>query len=149
MVICLEQGADLHMSQLMPLPLTVFCFGKIQIGFAFLVLAHPGSRGRKAIKWVWICMYVLLWPHFVLCIGALLMRSVWPADSVMDQEDGTTGKQQQKAVDTLYFCTKLIVSWSNLACKECTILELLQVIQGCGLYLFILFDLSAIIFDRC
>ena len=38
MVICLEQGADLHMAQLMPLPLTVSCFSKIQIGFAFLVL---------------------------------------------------------------------------------------------------------------
>jgi len=25
-VICLERGADLHMSQLMPLPLTVSCF---------------------------------------------------------------------------------------------------------------------------
>jgi len=32
-VICLEPGADLHMAQLMPLPLTVSCFGKIQIGF--------------------------------------------------------------------------------------------------------------------
>ena len=40
MVICLEQGADLHMAQLMPLPLTVSCFSKIQIGFAFLVPAH-------------------------------------------------------------------------------------------------------------
>ena len=37
MVICLERGADLHMSQLMPLPLTVSCFSKIQIGFTFLV----------------------------------------------------------------------------------------------------------------
>ena len=35
-VICLERGADLHMFQLMPLPLTVSCFSKIQIGFAFL-----------------------------------------------------------------------------------------------------------------
>ena len=43
MVICLEQGADLHMSQLLPLPLTVSCFSKIQIGFTFLVLAHLGS----------------------------------------------------------------------------------------------------------
>jgi len=33
-VICLEQGADLHMAQLMPLPLTVSCFSKIQIGFS-------------------------------------------------------------------------------------------------------------------
>ena len=40
MVICLEQGADLHMAQLMPLPLTVSCSSKIQIGFTFLVLAH-------------------------------------------------------------------------------------------------------------
>jgi len=42
-VICLERGADLHTAQLMPLPLTVFCFSKIQIGFTFLVPAHPGS----------------------------------------------------------------------------------------------------------
>ena len=35
-VICLEQGADLHMSQLMPLPLTVSCFSKIQIGSPIL-----------------------------------------------------------------------------------------------------------------
>jgi len=34
-VICLERVADLHMSQLMPLPLTVSCFNKIQIGFTF------------------------------------------------------------------------------------------------------------------
>jgi len=41
-VICLEQGADLHMAQLMPLPLTVFCFSKIHIGFTFLVPSSPG-----------------------------------------------------------------------------------------------------------
>ena len=41
MVICLERGADLHMAQLMPLPLTVSCFSKIQTGFTFLVPAHP------------------------------------------------------------------------------------------------------------
>ena len=50
MVICLEQGADLHMAQLMPLPLTVSCFSKVQIGFTFLVRAHPGSPRKRAIK---------------------------------------------------------------------------------------------------
>ena len=50
MVICLERGAALHMAQLMPLPLTVSCFSKIQIGFAFLVLAYPGSPGQRAVK---------------------------------------------------------------------------------------------------
>jgi len=49
-VICLERGADLHMTQLMPLPLTVSCFSKIQIGFTFLVPAHPGSPGQMAVK---------------------------------------------------------------------------------------------------
>ena len=35
MVICLERGADLHMAQLMPLPLTVSGFSKLQIGLPF------------------------------------------------------------------------------------------------------------------
>jgi len=51
-VICLEQDADLHLAQLMPLPLTVSCFSKIQIGSTFLVPAHLGSPGKRAIKWV-------------------------------------------------------------------------------------------------
>ena len=46
-VICLERGADLHMAQLMPLPLTVSCFSKIQIGFTFLIPAHLGSFWKK------------------------------------------------------------------------------------------------------
>jgi len=58
MVICLERRADLHMAQLMPLPLTVSCFSKIQIGFTFLVPACPGSPGKRAVKRVYVCMYV-------------------------------------------------------------------------------------------
>jgi len=49
-VICLERGADLHMAQLMPPPLNVSCFSKIQIGFTFLVPAHPGSSGKRAVE---------------------------------------------------------------------------------------------------
>ena len=55
MVICLERDADLHMAQLMPLLLTVSCFSKIQIGFTFLVPAHPGSPGRRAVNRVYVC----------------------------------------------------------------------------------------------
>jgi len=57
-VICLERGADLHTAQLMPLPLTVSCFSKIQIGFTFLVPAHPGSPGKRADKRVCVCVCV-------------------------------------------------------------------------------------------
>ena len=56
MVICLERGADLHMAQLMPLPLTVSCFNKIQIGFTFLVPAHLGGPRKRAIKRVCVCV---------------------------------------------------------------------------------------------
>jgi len=57
MAVCLDHSADLHMAQLMPLPLTVSCFSKIQIGFTYLVPAHPGSPGQRAIKKVCACVF--------------------------------------------------------------------------------------------
>jgi len=55
MVICLERGADLHMAQLMPLPLTVSSFNIIQIGFTFL--AHSVVLEKRAVECV-MMMYV-------------------------------------------------------------------------------------------
>ena len=55
-VVCLERDADLRMAQLMLLPLTVSCLSKIQIGFTFLVLAHLGSPGKRAVKRVCVCV---------------------------------------------------------------------------------------------
>ena len=46
-LICLERGADLHTAQLMPLPITISCFIKIQIGFTFLVPVDPSCPGKK------------------------------------------------------------------------------------------------------
>ena len=63
MVICPERGADLHMTQLMPLLLTVSCSSKIQIGFTFLVPAHLGSPGQRAVKRV--CCSCFL--HCMVC----------------------------------------------------------------------------------
>jgi len=67
-VIYLGCGADFHMAQLMPLPLTITCFSKIQIGFTFLVPAHPGNprqspEGRKTDMHV--CLLVLV---LTICI---------------------------------------------------------------------------------
>ena len=56
LVICLDRGADLHTAQLMLLPITVSCFSKIQIGFTFLVLAHPGIPGQRAIELVCVLL---------------------------------------------------------------------------------------------
>jgi len=58
-----RRAADLHVAQLMPLPLTVSCFSKVQIGFAFLVPAHPGSPGKRAVKRVCVRVCVCLVPR--------------------------------------------------------------------------------------
>ena len=78
MVICLERGADLHMAQLMPLPLTVSCFSKIHIGFAFLILAHPGSPGQRAVKWVCVCVCVcdIEVAEYIYCVN-IYKQSKW------------------------------------------------------------------------
>jgi len=52
---CLERDADLHMAQLMPLPLTVSCFSKIHVGFTFLVPAHPVVLDKGPLN---VCVYV-------------------------------------------------------------------------------------------
>jgi len=46
------------MAQLMPLPLTVSCFSKIQIGFTLLIQAYPGSPGQRAVKRESVCVCV-------------------------------------------------------------------------------------------
>ena len=63
-VICLERGADLHMAQLMPLPLTVSCFSKIQIGFTFQVPAYLGSPGKGPLNGC-VCVCLLRTHSFV------------------------------------------------------------------------------------
>ena len=50
-----EVQTCMHMAQLMPLPLPLSCFSKIEISFTFLVLAHPGSHGQRAVKRVRVC----------------------------------------------------------------------------------------------
>jgi len=58
-VVCLERGADLHMAQLMPRPLTISRFCKIQVGFTFLVPAYLGSPRKRAVKWVCVKYYIM------------------------------------------------------------------------------------------
>ena len=73
-VICLERGADLHMAQRMPLPLTVSCFSKIQFGFTCLVPAHPGSPGQRAVKRVCVCVCVCVSDYYVLCLKVVKFK---------------------------------------------------------------------------
>ena len=71
MAICLKRGADLHMAQLMPLPLTVSSFSKIQIGFTFLLPAHPGSPEQRAVKRVCACNSDSV-SHFIMLSSSIV-----------------------------------------------------------------------------
>jgi len=96
-VICLERSADLHMVQLMPLPLTVSCSSKIQIGFTFQVPAHLGSPGKRAVKRVCVCVcfYLCRWaqvcyastcvPCFYLCRWAQVCYASTCVPSLHDE----------------------------------------------------------------
>jgi len=50
------------MAQLMPLPLTVSCSSKIQIGFTFLVPAYAGCPGKEAVKWLLLFFFFIFVP---------------------------------------------------------------------------------------
>ena len=73
MVICLERGADLHMALLMPLPLTVSCSSKIQIGFTVLVPADLGSPGKGPLN---VCVCVCA------CVCVRVSRSALSSQSL-------------------------------------------------------------------
>ena len=83
-VVCLDRGADLLMAQLMPLPLTVTCFSKIQIGFTFtfLVPAHPGSPGQRAVKRVCVCVLSVEHNSVILVIILVIYYYLLIADLV-------------------------------------------------------------------
>ena len=76
MVICLERGADFLVAQLMPLPLTVSCFSKVQIGLLFWyrltwVVPEKGPLNR--------CVYrstCISW-HLLLRIGVFLVAKFY------------------------------------------------------------------------
>jgi len=77
-----------------PLPLTVSCFSKIQIGFTFLVLAHPGSPGQRAIKRVCVCVCVCACVRVWTPTSAYLPQEGWarlhPADPTSVQQHSNT-----------------------------------------------------------
>ena len=64
------------MAQLTPLPLTVSCFSKIQIGFTFLVPAHPGSPGKRAVKRVCVSPCDALFQYWVSCFLTCITDTV-------------------------------------------------------------------------
>ena len=88
MVICLKRGA-LHTAQLMPLPLTVSCSNKIQIGFTFLVPAHPGGPGKRAVTRVCVCVCVCV------CCEPVQFNSTRQSAAIIRVDSATHDQSEQ------------------------------------------------------
>ena len=115
MVTCLQRDADLHMAQLMPLPLTVFCFNKIQIGFTILVLAHLGSPGQWAVKQVCKCVVLLSqsiwskhWRNTCTCTAK------WPSVKYLARRD-TIGFYSMQTVTAVTLRSNSFLRSNNFA----------------------------------
>ena len=107
-VICMERGADLHMVQLMPLPLTVSCFSKIKIGFTFLVPAHPGSLGKGPLN-VCVCVCVCV------CVYVCVIRpTAIDATALSDPPNWLVGRVHSNYGDhgdQVYFVPSNFCNW--------------------------------------
>ena len=89
-----QSGARCRLAygQLMPLPLTVSCFSEIQIGFTFLVLAHPGSPGKGPLNGC-VCVLGSVFSDNVIFYGdselnnhLLIFNTIWNADTKCCQQ---------------------------------------------------------------
>ena len=94
----------MHMAQLMPLPLTVSWFSKIQIGFTFLVPAHLGSPGKRAVKRVCVCVcsYIRREVDVVTCLqhggGVSVGEDVLDVSSAVEMRCIDIHQQQSHAI---------------------------------------------------
>jgi len=75
----------------MPLPLTVSCFSKIQIGFTFLVPAHPGSPGQRAVKRICVCACVCV----CVCVCVNKRCPIHRTGFACDSLDGSVRQEVQ------------------------------------------------------
>jgi len=106
MVICLERGADLHMAQLMPLPLTVSCFSKIQIGFTWYQLTWVVVDKGPLNGCVCLCsVFVVHWQRSITAEWLMLQgyhgieQEVFLSLPVVIGENGINAVFNQKLAD--------------------------------------------------
>jgi len=114
-VICLERGADLHIAQLMPLPLTVSCSSKIQIRFTFLVPAYLGSPGKRAVKRLCVTFSIRGWLNFLIFRKKSYFPSygaeLWPSNrEELEQVVNIFSKQRFPVSQKSRFSTKFLNS---------------------------------------
>ena len=129
MVICLERGADLHTAQLMPLPLTISCSSKIQIGFTVLVPAYSGCPGKEAVK----CTRVLLLNICIAdgsCQQAISVSEAGQTALRMLTELGMSQNTNVRKLFTTYLPTLMLAEYSHTASAVlCHFLQSVRIYQ--------------------
>ena len=107
----------MHMAEQIPLPLTVSCFSKIQIGFTFLVPADPGSPGQTAVKWVCVCKGV----RVCVCKQMLLLYCICILCCNQSSFMATTDQQSLLTyLSSLQECQNIVTFYSPLPTFYCS-----------------------------
>ena len=92
MVICLERCADLHMAQLMPLPLTVSCSSKTQLVLPFWYRLTPVVLDKGTLNG---CVCYMRQPNlflafvfvFILCCSTFLLNAFSALTLLVGQQE--------------------------------------------------------------
>jgi len=103
------------MAQLMPLPLTVSCFSKIQIGFTFLVPAHLDSPGKTAVKRVCVC--VCMSGDAILMLSSLLLLDVSSSCTNADEHFLKSCRKNRVKVNTGLNFYRIVMDAFNWSCQ--------------------------------
>ena len=109
-----ERGADLHMAQLLPLPLTISCSSKIQIGFTFLVPAHQGSPGKGPLN-VCVCIYIYTGIQYPTCTHCH-SKTVCQAVSAGSWHDMPNARHEKQMTCVLCMACMLPVDDNDTCC---------------------------------
>ena len=113
MVICLKRGVDLHTARLMPLPLTVSCFSKIQTGFTFLVPAHLGSPGKGPLNGC-VCVFTFQ----VLSSTLSVFKHFQGPWSFYSKFKHFQGFLKHTMIRVYFFSQRVINRWNNLSQED-------------------------------
>ena len=119
----------MHMAQLMPLPLTVSCSSKIQIGFTFLVPAYPGCPRKEAVKWLLLLLLLLclLAEYLTLSTDRELISWLW----VNSDESKTSCETKPESCDEILDSCRTQddsckhKNTGNVVSELCSVLQLL------------------------
>ena len=138
-VICLGWGADLHVAQQMPLPLTISCSSKSRLVLpSWFYLSGTGSprwfqrKSRRVVKWLYVCCRLSVCQHASQKTSSTKVKTAFQLRTTFLQYLMmawiiclTCRVCSAMLLRTLFCVSWFIYSGDDVALKHCVILDVL------------------------